>query len=113
MEVPRLEVLSELSLPAYIIATAMWDPSRVFNLHHSSQQCQILNPLSGARDRTHYLMVPSWIHYPLSHDRNSNPEILMTADRILSMVYISKKQQFSFFFSELVKINSLRYSTII
>ena len=35
--------------------------SRVSDLHHSSQQHQILNPLSGARDRTHNLMVPSWI----------------------------------------------------
>ena len=26
-----------------------------------SQQCQILNPLNKARDRTHNLMVPSWI----------------------------------------------------
>ena len=28
-------------------------------LHHGSQQCQILNPLSEARDRTHNPMVPS------------------------------------------------------
>ena len=28
------------------------------DLHHSSQQCQILNPLSKATDRTHDLMVP-------------------------------------------------------
>ena len=32
------------------------------NLHHSSQQCWILNPLSKARDRTLNLMVSSWIH---------------------------------------------------
>ena len=30
-------------------------------LHHNSQQCQILNLLSGARDRTHNLMVPSQV----------------------------------------------------
>ena len=29
------------------------------NLHHSSLQRQILNPLSKARGRTHNLMVPS------------------------------------------------------
>ena len=34
----------------------------VCNLHHSSQQCWILNLLSKARDRTHNLMVLSWIH---------------------------------------------------
>ena len=50
MEVPRLGVELELQLLAYTIATAMWDPSFIFNLHHSSWQLQILNPLSGARD---------------------------------------------------------------
>ena len=43
-------------------ATAMRHPSRICNLHHSSQQRQFLNPLSEARDRTYNLMVPSWIH---------------------------------------------------
>jgi len=43
-------------------ATATLDPSRVCNLHHSSQQCRIVNPLSKGRDRTHNLMVPSRIH---------------------------------------------------
>ena len=32
-------------------------------LHHGSWQCQILNPLSEARDRTHNPMVPSWIWF--------------------------------------------------
>ena len=32
-------------------------------LHHSSQQCQILNPLSKARNQTCNLMVPSQIHF--------------------------------------------------
>ena len=40
MEVPRLGVESELQLPAYTIATAVQDPSRIYDLHHSSQQCQ-------------------------------------------------------------------------
>jgi len=55
MEVPRLRVTSELQLLAYPTATAMPDLSRVCNLHHSSWQPQILNPLSEARDRTHNL----------------------------------------------------------
>uniref|UniRef100_A0A8D0MA29 Opalin n=1 Tax=Sus scrofa TaxID=9823 RepID=A0A8D0MA29_PIG len=42
---------------------ATQDLSCVFDLHHSSQQCQILNPLSEARDRTPNLMVPSRIHF--------------------------------------------------
>ena len=50
MEVPRLQVKSELQLLAY--ATAKPDPSCVCNLHCSLQQCQILNPLSKARGQT-------------------------------------------------------------
>ena len=37
--------------------------SRVCNLHHSSQQRQILNPLNKGRDQTRNLMVPSRIHF--------------------------------------------------
>ena len=59
VEVPGLGVQSELQPPAYTTATAMWDPSRVCDLHHSSGQCKILNPLSEARDQTRNLMVTS------------------------------------------------------
>jgi len=55
MEFPRLGVTSELQLPAYTTATTMQDPSRLCDLYHSSwplTRCQILNPLSKARDRT-------------------------------------------------------------
>ena len=57
MEVPRLGVEQELQLPACATATATLDPSRVFDLHHSSLQCQILNPLSEGRYRTRNLLV--------------------------------------------------------
>ena len=43
------------------LATATRDPSRVCNLHHSSRQRRIVNPLSKGRDRTRNLMVPSRI----------------------------------------------------
>ena len=49
-EVPRLGVKLELKLPA--TATATWDLSHILDLHHSSRQCWILNPLSDARDQT-------------------------------------------------------------
>ena len=62
MELPRLEVELELQLPAYTTATAMQDPSHIFNLHHSSQQRQILNQLNKSRDRTHIFMDTSWVH---------------------------------------------------
>ena len=61
MEVPRLGVKSELQLPAYITSTAMLELSFTCNLHCSSQQHQILNPLSKARDRTCILMNTSQI----------------------------------------------------
>ena len=48
MEVSRLEVETELQLLAYTTATAMPDPCLMCDLHHSSQQCWILNPLSEA-----------------------------------------------------------------
>ena len=51
----------ELLLLAYARATATPDLSRICDLHHSSRQCQILNPLSEARDQTRNLMIPSWI----------------------------------------------------
>ena len=63
MEAPRLGVQSELQLPAYATATAMPDTSCICDLHHSSQQCQIPNALSKARDRTHILMDTSHIHF--------------------------------------------------
>ena len=52
MEVPRLGVISEPQMPAYARATATPGPSRICDLHHSSRQSRILNPLSKARGRT-------------------------------------------------------------
>ena len=66
MEIPSLGGESELQLPAYATATAMQDPNHVCDLHHSSLQCQILNPQGEARDGTHNLMVPSRIHFHCS-----------------------------------------------
>ena len=63
MEVPRLGIESELQLPAYTTATATQYLSHVCDLHHSSQQCQILNPLSKARDQTRVLMDTSRVRY--------------------------------------------------
>ena len=63
MEVPRLWVKSELQLPAYTTATARSDLSHICDLHHSSWQRQILNPLSEARDPTLNLTVPSRVSH--------------------------------------------------
>ena len=37
--------------------------SLICDLHHSSGQCWILNPLSKVRDQTRILMDTSWVHY--------------------------------------------------
>ena len=63
MEVPRLGVELELQLPAYATATSMRDPSHVCNIHHSSWQHWIPDPLSEARDRTHILRDTSRINF--------------------------------------------------
>ena len=56
MEVPKLGSKSELQILAYATATAMQDTSLVCDLHHSSWQHWILNPLSKARDQTRVLL---------------------------------------------------------
>ena len=63
LQVPRLGVLSELQLLAYATATAMPDLSCVCDLHRSSWQCQIPNPLRKARDWTRNHMIPSQIRF--------------------------------------------------
>ena len=63
MEVARVGVKSELQLPAYATDTATQDLSRIFDLHRSSQQSQILNPLSKGKVRIRVLMDASWIHH--------------------------------------------------
>ena len=75
MEIPRLGVKLELPLPAYATVTATQDPSHMCDLHHSSQQCQILNPLMEAGDRTHILMDTSQIHFHCAV--MGNPKILI------------------------------------
>ena len=58
MEVPSLGVKSELQLLVY--TTTMQNLNRICDLHHSSQQCRILNPLIEARDQT-CILASSWI----------------------------------------------------
>ena len=54
---------SELQLLAYATATAMRDPGYLRDLHHSSRQCQIFNPVSKARDWTCIFMDTNQVCY--------------------------------------------------
>ena len=90
MEVPRLGVELELQLQVYTTAMAARDPSRICDLHHSSQQHRILNPLSEARDRTHVLMDASWVLNPVSHNGNSPSSGLSLCKSDLENVILTK-----------------------
>ena len=64
MEDPRLGVQLEPWPLTYATATEMPDPSRIYHLHHSSQQCGFsYNPLREARVRTCILKDTSQIRF--------------------------------------------------
>ena len=71
MIVPRLEVKTELQLPAYTTATAS-DLSHVFDLYHSPWQRRILHPLSEARIERATSWTLCRVPNPMSH--SGNPE---------------------------------------
>ena len=80
MEVSRLGVESELQLLqllTYTTATAM---PGVCDLHYSSWQCWILNPLSRAKDRTCVLMDTKSVLLLLSHNGNSHQQYFKVPD---------------------------------
>ena len=57
---------------------ATQDLSHIRDLHHSSWQHGILNPLCEVRNRTCILMVPNWVHQPLSREGSSLNGFLIT-----------------------------------
>ena len=63
MGVPRLGGELGLKTPAPTPAPATPDSSDVCDLHRSSQQHQILNPLREAGDGTHIFMDNSQTHF--------------------------------------------------
>ena len=63
MEIPRLWAESEPQLLACTTAIATGDQSHIYDLHPSSQQHQMPDPLSEARTQTHILMDNSWVCY--------------------------------------------------
>ena len=62
MEVPKLGFpIRAAAAGLHARTTATQDPSHVCDLHYSSLQHQILNPLSEARNQTCILVDPSWV----------------------------------------------------
>ena len=74
VDVTRLGVELEQQWQAGATTTtiAMQDLSHIRDLYHRLRQCQILNPLTKARDPTLILMDTRQVHNPLSHSRNSH-----------------------------------------
>ena len=93
-DIPRLGVQPELQLPASTTATATWDPSHICDLHHSTQQRWIFNPLSEARDQAHSFMDTSQIRNPLSHSGNSQkPLHFQTTQVNLEVIMLREMSQ--------------------
>ena len=87
LQVPRLGVKSELQLSATATATATatQDSSFICDLHHSSQQCRILNLLNKARGWTCTLMDPSQVHYCWAMKGTSSVNFNENPFRLLSL----------------------------
>ena len=67
VEVPGLEVESELQLLAYTTAMPTLDPSHTCDLDHSLWQCRVLNPLIEPA----FSWTLCWVLNLLSHNGNS------------------------------------------
>ena len=85
MEVSRFGVELELYLLAYTTATETPDLSCIYELHHGSWQCWMLNLLSKARDWTYILMDTSQVHYYWA--TTGTPDFWCTA-KWFSYIYI-------------------------
>ena len=99
MEVPRLGVQSELQLPAYAIATATSDLSHVCDLHHTSWQRQILNPLNEARDWTGNLMVSSQIRFLCTTMGTPSKLTFLSGDNVNTHIWVTTGWQQQKFYS--------------
>ena len=98
----------EVQLPFYATATATQDPSSICNLHHSSQQCWIPDPLSEARDGTCILMDTSQICFHCTTTGTPKANFLMTTEEtrnskslIFSVIQKSKNTFFDFISTKL------------
>ena len=83
MEVPRLEVQLELQLPAYTTAIATGDPSLIFDLYCSLQQCWILNHQARPGIKPASSWTLCWVLNLLSHNRTPPCYFFFRASSIL------------------------------
>ena len=87
VEGPRWGFKLELQLLGYTTATAMLDLSRVWDVHCSSLQCQILDPLSKVRDQTCILVDTSWVCYCCVTTETPPPPFSVDIQYCVSLVY--------------------------
>ena len=73
----RVSIVRETALPSVAVMAHRSSQARgrfravAASLHHSSQQCRILNPLSGVMDQTSILMDISWVRNRWATNGNS------------------------------------------
>ena len=104
MQFPRLGVESELQLPDYATAIATQDSSHICNLHHSSQQCRIPNPVSKVRELICIPMDICWVCHHWA--TTGTPGILISNKwhrRLLLVLHVATKM-YSFIFNLLFQI---------
>ena len=94
MEVPWLGVESELQLLANATVTATPDLSRLFDLHHSSRQRQILSPLSESRDQTCILVDASQICFHWAMTGTPLNRVLKSPETLLKILKTGPFQPF-------------------
>ena len=96
VEVARLGAESELQLPTYATATAIPNSSHICDLHHSLQQCQILNPLRpGLKPASSWMLVwftttePQWelpAFSPLKEKNNLSFTYILSTWKLLTPI---------------------------
>ena len=95
MEIPGLGVESEPQQWAYTTGMAMSDPHSICDLRHSLRQCQILNPLSEARNRTCVLVETILCHYPTEPQQALKKlNLLINESVVLSFCFITQMTVF-------------------
>ena len=70
------------------------------DLHHSSRQCQIFNPLSKARDRTHNLMDANQVHFHWATTGTLDISITPKRNHVPTSSHSNPRQPLIYFLSQ-------------